>query len=149
MHTNMAEQTLTRLSSSATKDEASTWLGEIVFAIGQGFHPDTPPTEYILLDTGRPSFGSRTATALSVDLDTAFGILGDRVYDDAYWFAWRLRHNLPRESVTDLRSQILMTLQIIDPNGEYSDEDAFWSGWTPMTLSSAKDTLIRFLSDID
>lgn len=147
MHTNMSDQTLPRLSGSATTDDAYTWLGGIVFAIGRGFHPDTPPTEYIRLDTGNLSFDSHTAAALSLDLDAAFGILGDRVYDDACWFAWRLQHNLPREPIADLRSQLLIALQTIDPNGEYSDRDAFRNGWAPMTLSSAKDTLIRLLSE--
>ena len=143
----MAALTLPRLSASATKNDASVWLGDVVFAIGHGFHPDTPPSDYIRLDTGQPSFDPLTAGTLAVDLDTAFGILGDRVYDDACWFAWRLQHSLPREPVHDLRARLLLALQIIDPNGEYSDRDAFRNGWAPMALASAKDTLIRLLSE--
>jgi hypothetical protein len=143
----MAQQCLPRLSDSATKDEVSQWLGDLVFAIGHGFHPDTPPSHYIHVDTGEPSFDPHTAGALSVDLDTAFGIIGDRVYDEACWFAWRLQHSLPHEPVPDLRARLLLALQIIDPNGEYSDRDAFRNGWAPMTLSSAKDALNRLLSE--
>lgn len=142
----MAEPSLPRLSAAATKNEASLWLGDLVFAIGHGFHPDTPPSDYIRLDTGEPTFDAHTAETLSVDLDTAFGILGERVYDDACWFAWRLQHCLPREPVHDLRTRLLLALLIIDPNGEYPDRDAFRNGWAPMTLSSAKETLHRLLS---
>lgn len=143
----MAQPTLPRLSPSASKDEASLWLGDVVFTIGHGFHPDTPPIDYIRPGTGEPSFDTLTARNLAEDLDTAFGLLGDRVYDDACWFAWRLQHGLPREPVVDLRARLLLALQIIDPNGEYSDRDAFRNGWAPMTLSSAKDTLVRLLSE--
>lgn len=143
----MTKQPLPKLSASATRDDASLWVGAVVFAIGHGFHPDTSPFDYIRIDTGEPSFDSDVAGSLSVDLDTAFEILGDRVYDDACWFAWRLQHGLPREALPDLRTQLLHTLQIIDPNGEYSDRDAFRNGWAPMTLACAKDTLVRLLSE--
>ncbi len=144
---NMAEPTVPRLPASATKDEASLWLGDLVFTIGHGFHPDTPPSDYIRVDSGEPSFDPHTAETLSIDLDTAFGILGDRVYEDACWFAWRLQHGLPREPVHDLRARLLLALQIIDPNGEYTDRDAFRNGWAPMSLASAKETLRRIVSE--
>jgi hypothetical protein len=143
---NMAEPILPRLSASATQDEASLWLGDVVFTLGHGFHPDTPPSDYVCLDTGQSSLDAHTAEDLSEDLDTAFGILGDRVYDDACWYAWRLQYGLPCEPVHNFRTRLLLALQIIDSNGEYSDRDAFRNGWAPMTLSDAKDTLIRLLS---
>jgi hypothetical protein len=143
----MIEPTLRRLPASATKDEASLWLGDLVFTVGHGFHPDTPQSDYIRVDTGEPSFDPHTAETLSVDLDTAFGILGDRVHDDPCWFAWRLQHGLPREPVHDLRARLLLALQIIGPNGEYSGRDAFRNGWAPMTLASARNTLVRLLPE--
>jgi hypothetical protein len=144
---NMTTSSVPKLPASPTKDIASQWIGKVVFAIGHGFHPDTPPSEYIRLDSAKPSFDPVTAETLTVDIDTAFTVLGDQVYEDSCWYAWRLQHGLPPEPEDDLRSRLLLTLQLIDPNYDYSDRAAFRNGRTPVTLISAKNTLVRFLSE--
>jgi hypothetical protein len=146
-HKNVTTPIVPKLASSSSNDIASQWIGKVVFAIGHGFHPDTPPSEYVRFGSAEPSFDPVTAEALAADLDTAFAVLGDRIYEDSCWYAWRLQHGLTPEPADDLRSRLLLTLELIDPNGEYADRDAFRNGRAPMTLVNAKSALVRFLSE--
>lgn len=146
-HQNITTPAVPKLAASPSNEIASRWIGKAVFTIGHGFHPDTPPSEYVRLDSGEPSFDPVTAETLAADLDTAFAVLGVQVYEDSCWYAWRLQHGLTPEPADDLRSRLLLTLELIDPNGEYADRDAFRDGRAPMTLVDAKSTLARFLSE--
>lgn len=136
-----------RLREDAAPDAAVAWLGDVVFSIGPGFHPDTPAADYINLQTNTPTLDEATAQSLDTGLDTAFSVLGTSVYDMGCWYAWRLHHGLPKDPVYDERTRLLTLLQVLDANGEFTDEDAFHNGWPPMTLDSAKQVLLRLLEE--
>lgn len=133
----MTTPALSRLPSDATAATAADWLGDIVFTLGPGFHPDTPASDYVNVQTGEPSFDTFVAEGLDKSLSVAFSLLGARVYEESCWFAWRLLHGLPRQAVHDARWHLIAALQHLDPQGAYTDERMFSDGQPPMTIEDA------------
>lgn len=63
------------LNESATRQDAEIWLRQLVREFGPGFHPDTPPCEYV--DAKGRTLSDKDAEILSRSLDRVFRVLGD------------------------------------------------------------------------
>ncbi len=62
------------------RKDAESFIRACVQLIGMGFHPDTPFLNYTKRD-GSPIFSEETAAKYQQNLEEAFAILGDGVYE--------------------------------------------------------------------
>jgi hypothetical protein len=72
---------------------ALAWMRHITKAIGPGFHPDTPISEYINCDTLIPLFSESNAARIASDLDRVFELL-EAAGRDPYAVAGRVQRRL-------------------------------------------------------
>lgn len=63
------------LAPDSDATDAEKWLRALIREFGIGFHPDTPPSEYVDPE-GRP-LPSQDVDALEASLDLLFEVLGD------------------------------------------------------------------------
>ena len=87
------ENRIERLNDEADAAESVAWLRRVAKAIGPGFHPDTPATDYILGATDEPLFDAEEAACLDADLDRAFKLL-EAAGRDPYVVAARVQRRL-------------------------------------------------------
>ena len=66
---------LPQLPQDALAIDALIFMREITKAIGPGFHPDTPGSDYVNIHTNVPSFTAQDAARLDADLDKALELL--------------------------------------------------------------------------
>lgn len=66
-------------SAPAATDAASSeaFIRWCCRAIGRGFHPDTPFSDYVEGGDGSPTFEEEDAATLQARMDAAFGLLAD------------------------------------------------------------------------
>ena len=77
------------IPENATKDLAKSWLIQLVFDFGPGFHPDTDPADYID-ENEKPLFSDCEVKELNNSMDIVFNLLSDP-YDIGFEFAmWML-----------------------------------------------------------
>lgn len=127
-----------QLSPLDSVESAKQWVGELVYLIGLGFHPDTEAREYVHARTGSALFDDRTAAQLEAGRLAAFDLLGDDFYTAAEYFAWRLRHGLERTNhPNDLRVKLIRFCIEVDGNGTWSDQACFSEGIDPLTVELA------------
>jgi len=55
-----------------TEKDLRDLLTEVTSYLGWGFHPDTPMTDYVRMDTGEPSYTKEEAERLDFLMDEAF-----------------------------------------------------------------------------
>jgi hypothetical protein len=65
-----------------SREEAVSWVKAATETIGLGFHPDTPASDYLNGQTGKPLFSASEATAFDLALEAAFSFLGDEIYEE-------------------------------------------------------------------
>ena len=74
------------LVEHASAKDVIVWLRALTKWIGPGFHPDTPASDYVRVDDGRPLFAPAEAARLDENLDRCFRLLdaeGRNPYDIA------------------------------------------------------------------
>lgn len=84
--------------------EALEWLGQAVYAIGPGFHPDTSGNQYVENESGARSMTDEQALQFDLDSAEVAEILEDNcvdIYHEAHYFMWRLNKGMPLAVVDD------------------------------------------------
>lgn len=71
------------LADQASRHQAEGFVRSLVRWVGPGFHPDTDFNDYAIVDAGTRSFTPSQASRLNAELDRAFAVLGDDLYDIA------------------------------------------------------------------
>lgn len=70
----------TCFDSPESRKEAVCWVRTVSREVGLGFHPDTPASEYVNLNTDLPTFSTTEAKAFDEARDRAFDLLGEHIY---------------------------------------------------------------------
>lgn len=76
------------LPENAKPQDAVEWVRAQVDLVGLGYHPDTPYRDYVVCQTGEPTFTAEQADAMEESRAIAFGLLGDRIYEVALAHAY-------------------------------------------------------------